>query len=67
MTIIFQSNTGHEIGRWENWEGLVPEKGDIVYDPAWKKSSWSERFINAHVTGRVILYTTPKEIIIYLG
>ena len=66
MEIIFQSSAGFEIARWGNWEGVIPEKGDIIFDPTWEKSTWKKNFINAKVIGRVILSTTPKEIIIYL-
>ena len=66
MKIIFQSSTGLEIGRWENWEGVIPEKGDIIFDTTWEESTWKKCFINAKVIGRVILSARPKEIIIYL-
>ena len=64
MTIIFQCSTGFEIGRWENWQGQVPQKGDIIYDPSWKE--YKEKFINSKVIGRVLDATNPDEIIIYL-
>ena len=66
MEIIFQSSTGFEIGRWENWEGVIPEKGDIIFDTTWEESTWKKSFINDKVIGRVILSARPKEIIIYL-
>ena len=67
MTIIFQSSTGFEIGRWENWKGEIPQKGDIIFDPSWETSAFKKSFINSHVTGRVLLSTTPNEVIIYLA
>ena len=67
MTVIFQDSAGFEIGRWKNWKGDIPQKGDIISDQSWEKSNWSRKFINAHVIGRVLVSTNPNEIIIILG
>lgn len=66
MTVIFQCSTSFEVGRWENWEGEIPQKGDIIYDPSWEQSNFKKQFINSRVTGRVLCSTQPKEIIIYI-
>lgn len=66
MTIIFQSSTCYEIGRWENWIGEIPQKGDIIFDQSWEKNDWSKKFINARVIGRVLVSTKPNEIKIFL-
>jgi len=67
MEIIFQSSTGFEIGRWKNWNGAIPQKGDIIYDPSWESSSFKKQFINGTVWGRVICSDKPNEIIIYIA
>lgn len=67
MTIIFQSSTSFEIGRWENWEGEIPQKGDIIFDPSWESSPFKKKFINGIVSGRVICSDKPNEIIIYIA
>jgi hypothetical protein len=67
MTVIFQTSTGYELGRWKNWKGEIPQKGDIICDPSWGTHEFKKEFINAHVIGRVLISTNPNEIIIYLA
>jgi len=66
MTIIFQTRTSYEIGRWENWQGEIPQKGDIIFDRSWLESPFKREFVNGIVCGRVICSDKPNEIIIYI-
>lgn len=66
MTIIFQTSTSFELGRWENWNGAIPQKGDTIFDPSWMESPFTREFVNGNVFGRVICSDKPNEIIIYI-
>ena len=59
--LIFLTSTAWEIGRWENWEGDIPQKGDIIFDESFPKQFW-----NCHVECRVFLANKPEVVKVFI-
>lgn len=66
MTIIFKNIDGADIGTWHDWIGVVPNIGDIVYDPTWYENSFTGCYVNGRVVERKIIAGSPDKIYIYL-
>lgn len=67
MTIIFKNIAdGADIGIWDDWQGIIPNIGDIIYDATWYENSFTACYIDARVVRRKIIVGNPDKIYIYL-